>query len=89
MNGELTRRRAEATETAAAIPAATDMTETTRETARETAARTGPASPVGTGRGAPEPGSCVIALDVGGTVVKGGLVGPDGAFVRTERRATG
>lgn len=35
------------------------------------------------------PADCVVALDVGGTVVKGGLVGADGTFVHTERRPTG
>ncbi|MDI2131203.1 ROK family protein [Yinghuangia seranimata] len=34
-------------------------------------------------------GDCVIALDVGGTIIKGGLVAPGGTFLHTERRATG
>lgn len=35
------------------------------------------------------PRDCVVALDVGGTVVKGGLVGACGTFLHTERRPTG
>lgn len=51
----------------------------------------GHAPPHGTAAGGgsePSPG-CVVALDVGGTVIKGGLVAPDGTFLHTERRATG
>ncbi|WTX00508.1 ROK family protein [Streptomycetaceae bacterium NBC_01309] len=41
------------------------------------------------GGGAESAPACVVALDVGGTVIKGGLVGRDGTFLHTERRPTG
>ncbi|MEU8139088.1 ROK family protein [Streptodolium elevatio] len=47
-----------------------------------------PHGPVPDGGAGPAP-ACVVALDVGGTVIKGGLVGADGTFLHTERRPTG
>lgn len=55
----------------------------------QTIDRTDAPVPPGPAPAAPHATDCVVALDVGGTVIKGGIVAPDGTFVHTERRPTG